>query len=252
MDDIYAKLVELNKSHVSSVLCVITDTTGSVPRKAGAKMIVVETGEIFGTVGGGKVEQHVKARALEIINGSTPQLLKLNLEDDAEMQCGGSVEVFLEPSVRRSELYIFGGGHVGAALAKLSRNFGFDVIVVDNRQELLEVIENDGIKTLKGEFTEVAENLDAGIHAYLVVTTPRHEDDFNVTGTLAGKNYKYLGMIGSKKKIKQAVRSFKEDFHLSEEDIQKIDMPIGIPFNAQTPQEIAVSILAKLIDTRNS
>jgi xanthine dehydrogenase accessory factor len=252
MDDIYAKLVELNQSHIRSVLCLIISTAGSVPRKAGAKMVVTETGDIFGTIGGGKIEQQVQEKALEIMHSNTPELLKLDLENDAEMQCGGSVEVYLEQSNPASELYIFGAGHVGSALAQLANNFGFDVTAVDNRKDLLKQMADEGIKTIDGEFEQVAENLSTGPQTYIVVTTPRHESDFNVTGILAGKKLKYLGMIGSAKKVKQAAQTFKEKFQLTDEIIQNIDMPIGIHFNAQTPREIAISILAKIIHVHNS
>ncbi len=251
MDDIYAKLVELNKSRVKSTLCVLISTSGSVPRKAGAKMIVSAAGDLYGTIGGGKVEQQVKKRALEIMGGVKPETLRINLENDAEMHCGGAVEVYLEPSVPASELYIFGAGHVGAALASMAKNFNFDVTIVDHRKELLAPIEADGVKVIPGVYEEIAAKTDSGENTYLVVATPKHESDIGTTAILVRKNFKYLGMIGSKKKVIQAVSTFKNQ-HISEALINNIDMPIGLPFNAQTPQEIAISILAKLIDVRNS
>lgn len=251
MVDIYAKLVELSERNAIAALCVLTSTTGSVPRKAGAKMIVTSSGEIFGTIGGGKVEQQVKKRATEMMTGTKPEVLRINLEDDAEMQCGGAVEVYIEPLQSVSRLFIFGAGHVGSALARLARNFSFEVTVIDDRKDLLKEIEANHIKVLEGAYDKIADELFTDEHTYMVVTTPKHDSDIGTTGILARKNCKYLGMIGSAKKVKKAKQTFAE-MHIDEALISKIDMPIGIPFNAQTPDEIAISILAKIIDVRNN
>ncbi len=145
MEDVYAKLVDLNHRRENSVLCIVTDTSGSVPRKAGAKMIVTGDGKIYGTVGGGKIEQLVIGKAREMMGESMPQKMNLNLRDDADMHCGGAVEVYLEPSMPGSELIIFGAGHVGTALANMSLDFGFEVTLVDNRSELLSRLKKDKV-----------------------------------------------------------------------------------------------------------
>jgi xanthine dehydrogenase accessory factor len=103
-----------------------------------------------------------------------------------------------------------------------------------------------------GEFVKAAETLETNENTFLVVTTPKHKYDEEVTGILAAKSFKYLGMIGSKKKVALAIQNYKKRKTLTDTQIQNINMPIGIPFNAQTPEEIAVSILAKLIDVKNS
>jgi len=252
MEDLFAKIIELKHTGVNSALCTLTATTGSVPRKAGSKMVVVESGETYGTVGGGNIEMQIIEKAGQVIKANSPAKFLFNLKEDSEMHCGGSVEVFIEPMKSRDELVIFGAGHVGMALARIARAYGFNPTIVDDREFLLNVAKEEGFATIKSNFIRAAEDLQTNEHAFLVVTTPKHKYDEEVTAILGKRPYKYLGMIGSRKKVALATKNFKDKYLLNDAQIEKINMPIGIPFNAQTPAEIAISILAKLIDVKNS
>lgn len=252
MEDLFAKIIELKHTGINSALCTLTETSGSVPRKAGSKMIVAENGEIYGTVGGGTIEMQIIEKAGQVIKSNSPAKFFFNLEENSDMHCGGSVEVFIEPLKSRDELFIFGAGHVGMALARLARSFGFNSTMVDDREFLLNVAKEEGFATIKGDFIRAAKNLQTNEHTFLVVTTPKHKYDEEVTAILGKQPFKFLGMIGSRKKVALAAKNFKEQYLLSDAQIEKINMPIGIPFNAQTPEEIAISILAKLIDVKNS
>ncbi len=251
MENIYAKIIQLNKEGIKSALCTLTETSGSVPRKAGSKMIVTENGEIFGTVGGGQIEQQIIQKATHICDKGHPEKFSFILDKDSGMQCGGSVEVFIEPLQPEFELVIFGAGHVGQALARLVKNYGFRVTLADNRTPLIERAKSEGFSVIEGNFVEIANELKTTMNSFLVVTTPKHKYDEEVTGILAKKSFRYLGMIGSRKKVELAIQNYRKQNILSNGEIKRIDMPIGIRFNAQTPEEIAVSILAKLIDVKN-
>jgi len=252
MDEIFTKVIELQQAGISSALCILTETKGSVPRKAGTKMLVTDEGKIYGTVGGGSIELKIIELAKQIIAKNQVGKYSFNLETEAEMHCGGMVEVYIEPLLPKNDLVIFGAGHVGLALANLANDFGFCISLVDNRKFLLEGPGEKGFKIIEGDFVQVANELITNRNTFLVVATPKHEYDEAVTGILGAKPGKYLGMIGSRKKVALAIENFKNQNVLSEAQINRIDMPIGIPFNAQTPKEIAVSILAKLIDVKNS
>ncbi|MCF8366678.1 MAG: XdhC family protein [Bacteroidales bacterium] len=252
MEDVFAKIIELKKSGINCALCTLTETKGSVPRKAGAKMIVADNNMTFGTVGGGNIELQITEKALEVMQSKMASKFYFDLEENSEMSCGGSVEVFIEPIMAKLELVIFGAGHVGMALAGIARDFGFRVVVADNREELLRSAGEKGFDILHGGFVELADSLDTSKNTFLVVSTPSHQYDEEVTAILCKKPFKYLGMIGSKRKVALASKNFREKYMLTDEQIAKIDMPIGIPFNAQTPEEIAISILAKLIHEKNS
>lgn len=251
MDDIFAKVEELKRSGKNAALCIVVETTGSTPRKAGSKMLVTESGETFGTIGGGSVEHKMKAEAMAVISKNEPKKTSLSLEADAGMHCGGTMEIYIEPINPLIPLVIFGAGHVGSALAKYAKDFGFKITFIDFRTELLKNIQDQGYEIIEQNFVEAAIETDFNEKTCIVVTTPKHEFDEQVTAICARKKFRYLGMIGSKQKVATARQNYLRTGQLTETEIEKIDMPIGIKFNAQTPEEIAISILAKLIDVKN-
>lgn len=250
--EIFAKLDEFRRAGKSAALVIITNTSGSTPRKAGSKMIVAADGAHYGTVGGGASEQKIITEARRIISSGNPGKMKLDLKKDTGMHCGGSMEVYIEPIAATQKLVIFGAGHVGAALANYAVDFGFWIRLVDHRPELFDPLSEKGFDIICEDYVSTAKKIDPDENTYIVVTTPQHAYDQEVTGILGKKKFRYLGMIGSKKKVALARKHYLNNNILNESQIEKIDMPIGIPFNAQTPQEIAISILAKLIDVKNS
>jgi xanthine dehydrogenase accessory factor len=252
MGDILFKIAEITKSGKKAALCLIVETKGSSPRKAGSKMVVFEDGTIEGTIGGGSLELKVIEDALKTIGQNHPQKFTYNLEDDLAMHCGGVAEVYIEPIVPYLNLYIFGAGHIGKALAKYASDFGFQITMIDNRKEITNWIDPQQIKLIQDDFVNAAQKLQFTDNDYIVIVTPKHAYDEAVLAICAKKAFAYLGMIGSKTKVALARKRFLEEKILSEQELEKVDMPIGIKFNAQTPEEIAISILAKLIDIRNS
>jgi xanthine dehydrogenase accessory factor len=252
MENIYTKILELERIGQRAALCVVTATSGSSPRKAGAKMVITEKKEIFGTVGGGAIELEVTERALEVIKNGQPSVFAFNLANDLAMHCGGKMDVYIEPLVPGYELTIFGAGHIGAYLAHIAPDFGFRVTLVDPRTELTRPLEGKGINIISENFAEAARKLKTNQSSCLLAVSPQHSFDHEITAILGQKPFLYLGMIGSKTKVAQAKKYFTENNLLTEEQISKIDMPVGIKFKAETPQEIAISILAKLIDVKNS
>jgi xanthine dehydrogenase accessory factor len=252
VENILFKIAEISKSGRKAAFCIIVETQGSSPRKAGSKMIVFEDNSIEGTIGGGSLEHQVIKDALLVISGNQPKKIAYDLGEDLAMHCGGSAEVYIEPIIPCSNLYIFGAGHIGNVLSKYSGDFGFNVILIDNRKEMLDQIKNTCIQLIHEDFVKASRRIDFGVNDYIVIVTPKHSFDEEVLAVCAKKTFAYLGMIGSKTKVALARKRFIEENVLSESELNKVDMPIGIKFNAQTPEEIAISILAKLIDVRNS
>lgn len=252
MKDIFAKLDEILKTGKRAALCIITETKGSTPRKAGSKMVVTEDGQIFGTIGGGSLEHKVAAEARAVCRKVSPVKLNFDLEEDLSMKCGGTAEVYIEPLLPKYKLVIFGAGHVGAALGKYARDFGFEVMYADDREDFINRMAEQGFQVIQGDYISEAKKFVSDEQTFFVVMTPKHAFDHEVTGILGKKAFGYLGMIGSTRKVAEGKRYFLDNNLLTEAEIAKIDMPIGIKFNAQTPEEIAISILAKIIDTKNS
>ena len=167
------------------------------------------------------------------------------------MECGGDMQVYIEPLFNKPDLYIFGAGHVGKALSHLAIDMGFQITVIDERPDIFNSFDKSKIKTYNGAFTEFIENSIFSNNTYIVVMTHEHKYDFDVLSKVCKKTHLYLGMIGSKTKVKQARDKLIDQKIIDIEIINQIDMPIGIPINCETPQEIAVSIVAKLIDVKN-
>jgi xanthine dehydrogenase accessory factor len=252
MNNIYLEIENILKQHRPSALCLITETKGSTPRKTASKMIVFANSEIIGTVGGGAIEKQIIADALQVIENNTPIKKMYQLETDLNMHCGGMMEVYIEPLLQSNNLYIFGAGHVGRALAKFAKDLDFNISFFDWREINFTEEEISDYRFIKGDFFESIEKTIFDVNTFCVILTPSHEFDEQILSILGKKPHAYLGMIGSKRKVEVAKKNLLQSGMYSNEEIARFDMPIGIPISVETPDEIAISILAKLIDVRNS
>ncbi|MHC1778553.1 MAG: XdhC family protein [Lentimicrobium sp.] len=251
MLDLLDELNRVRQEHVPAVLCIVVSTAGSTPRKAGSKMLVYEDGSIKGTIGGGAIEHQVIQEALRVLEHGLPVLKRFGLLEDLNMECGGSMEIYSEPVGLMPRLMIFGGGHIGKALAGYASGLGFFTRVIDQRQDIFTGWGPEGVEITIGDYLDVISNLEFNDLTYIVVVTPKHEFDEMILLACAPRRYAYLGMIGSKRKVAEIRKRASEQYNISQDILDKIDMPIGIPFAAETPSEIAISIVAKLIDVKN-
>jgi len=250
--NIYHQISELIKENKAAVLCVITATTGSSPRKAGSKMIVFADRKISGTIGGGSIEFQAITDALEALKAGLPFKKNYQLEEDLAMHCGGTVEVYFEPIKSSADLYIFGAGHIGRVVARYALDFGFRVTIFDQREEIFKEFDSEPYHCICENFFTAMEKASFTENTFSVIVTPKHEYDERIVMILAKKPFAYLGMIGSKRKVAEVKKNMLENNGFTQQEIDRIDMPIGVKFNAETPEEIAISIIAKLIDIKNS
>jgi xanthine dehydrogenase accessory factor len=248
--DVYRKIGELSTEGRTAALCTIVSTEGSTPRKAGSKMVVTGKMTTFGSVGGGKIEQQVIADATECIASGHTLLKEYSSGEDNDMHCYGKCSIFIDPLPNNYSLYIFGAGHVGQALAKIAGNYGFRINLIDHREELINKLDIEGVNNHCMEYEDAIAELAFDKRTFIVVCTPSHDWDEAVSLGCANKPHAYLGMIGSKKKVSLAKEFFLKE-GMKEEVLNNIDMPIGVPINCETPEEIAISILARLIDVKN-
>ncbi len=251
MSNIYQKLYEIENSRTKAALCLVIHTKGSTPRKIGAKMLVLEDGQIYGTIGGGSLEHKVIQDALGIIQSQKAEVFQHALVHDHGMCCGGSVEIFIEPVMNKKALYIFGAGHIGKALANLAHQLDFHVTLIDDRVEQLKDFEDQNFTLIPQHYELAFEKLIFDQDTFIAVMTHDHAFDRAITAYCAQQDFAYLGMIGSLRKMEMAKKIYRTSGQLTEEQISRIDSPMGIPLLAQTPSEIAISILAKLIDVRS-
>jgi len=252
MNNLLLKMSECYKDPRGSALCIITASRGSGPGKLGAKMIVYSDGTIEGTVGGGEIELQVIQHALQAIRDAAPQSKEYDLHADLNMSCGGKITVYIEPMNKPARLYIFGAGHIGKVVARYAPDMGFDTTLIDWRKDIFENPGNLNYTQLCKPYLEAVQDLQFDSNTYCVIVTPNHEMDEEILAVVAKKSTAYVGMIGSKTKIAVLTKKFLAEKILTEEELAKVNMPIGIKFNAVTPAEIAVSIVAKLVDVKNS
>lgn len=251
MESIYQKLVEIEEVGIPSALCTLIESSGSTPRKAGTKMIVFSDGSIYGTIGGGMIEKLVIDEAVSCLQMDQSKFVNYQLDTDAGMTCGGQARVFIEPLSPKKRLYIFGAGHIGSFLAKLAQMLDFKVTLIDERPGIFNTIDRTLIDCKNMPHQTAIEELLFDGNTFVCVTTHNHTHDKEIIGMLAVKKLAYIGMIGSKSKVAQFSKELLDLRVLTSEQISNIDWPMGIPINCQTPQEIAVSVLAKLVDVRS-
>ena len=203
--DIYEEITRLRREGRRGALATIVNVRGSIPSFETAKMLVRDDGSIAGTIGGGCVEAEVWEAAREVMKLEKPQTLKFNLNNnpkyDTGLVCGGTLEVFVEPVLPVSTLYIFGAGHVAWSLYKVARLSGFDVVVTDDRETYANRERFPEARDIYvDEYERVTAQLAPGESSYIVIVTRGHRDDMRVLRWAAETPARYIGMIGSQRK----------------------------------------------------
>lgn len=251
--NLYNEIEQLIKRGDTAAICTIVSTKGSTPRKVGAKMLVFSSGQIKGTVGGGNLEKEVIKNALKQIELTEAKLFKHDLLHQHNMCCGGTVEIFIEPIEKMKQLYIFGAGHTGQALAKFAKELDFEIFVIDDRKEYIEQLNDvEGINKLLVDYKKMLPKLPFTNNIYVAILTYEHEIDRDILSYCIKQPLAYLGMIGSQRKIELTKKMFLDAKIATSKQLENVDMPIGIDVLAETPEEIAISILAKLISIKNT
>jgi len=249
--NVYNKITEALDKNEAVALCTIVTTRGSTPRKTGAKMLVYASGSIYGTIGGGELERNVIRNALEVIKSGGPKLFRHDLLHQHQMCCGGTVEIYIEPIMKKSKLYIFGGGHTGQALANFACHLEFEVVLIDDRRDYLDKCTTKEVNKMNLDFNKALQVLPFDENTYVTIMTYDHPLDRDILLYCIKRPHAYVGMIGSRRKVELTKKMFAELGKCQKTELDAIDMPMGIDIAAEGPQEIAISILAGLIKTKN-
>ncbi len=250
---VWKLITDLERKNEAGVLCTIIHSQGSTPRHAGSKMLVYADGTIFGSVGGGELEGRTIDAALESLRDGKPRRLQYNMVDPNQGDpgvCGGQVEVYVEPIIPKPTLIIVGAGHVGKEVAHLADWLDFRVVVSDDRVEFCDpelIPEAD--EFLPVPFEELTEKIEITPWTYLVLTTRSVDVDVPGLPMVLDSPAAYIGVIGSKRRW-ETTRAQLEEQGISKEKIDRVQSPMGIDIHAETPEEIAVSIMAELIRIR--
>jgi xanthine dehydrogenase accessory factor len=254
--NIFSEINKIESKNMTAVLCIVTKTHGSTPRHAGAKMIVYPDGQIVGTVGGGEIESLCITEAIHLINGGQTKTLHyklVNPEHGDPGVCGGEVDVYLEVIGNTQKMLIVGAGHVGKQLSFLANWLGFEVIVIDDRKELISEINLPSVNyrfVNLEKFFESYSDLET-INLFVVMTTRSLEIDVKYLPEIIKLAPRYIGVIGSKKRwIKTSEILLNNG--IVESEITKIFSPIGLDLKSETPEEIALSIMAEILKVKNN
>lgn len=237
-----------------AALASVIRVEGSTPRDVGAKMVVYADGTTAGTIGGGKMEALVIRQAVEAIAQGASRLVQYDLRDIQAGDpgiCGGMVEVFVDVTVPRPDLLIVGAGHVAMPVAEIGHMCGFRVTVVDDRADMAsEARFPHAAERIAGDIVETLAAFPITPQTYIVLVTRGHALDEDALRTVIDSSARYVGMIGSRRKVRIIYEHLRAD-GVDEALIERVHSPIGLDIGSETPAEIAVSILAELIAVRS-
>jgi len=251
--DIFEEIVRMRRAGERGALATIVHTNGSIPSYESSRMLVREDGTVVGTIGGGCVEAEVWAAAKEVMQAEQPRKMTFSLNNDATYDsgliCGGTLEIFVEPILPQPVLCIFGGGHISVSLARAASAAGFLITVVDDRESFANATRFPMAAEIFTSYEESFAKLQPNSSTYIVIVTRGHKDDMRVLAWAVRTQARYVGMIGSRRKVLSVYHALEKEGYTHEE-FGLVHAPIGLDIGALTPEEIAVSIAAELVAVR--
>ena len=256
MIDVLQAAIDEVRAGRRAVLVTVIRATGSTPRGVGARMLVRADGTIAGTIGGGAFEALAIEDARDLLlDPETGARVRRSTftehgEDALGMVCGGAAEVLLEPLAPAERLVVFGAGHVGLALARLAASVGFEVHVVDDRQDACAAARATGVGQVWRCAADWHGDAPAVDGSYVAVVTRCHRTDLQALRAVLDRPLRYVGVIGSRRK-KAVLWARLRAAGVDEAALERIRCPIGLPLGGDTPEEIAVSIVAELLQERH-
>jgi xanthine dehydrogenase accessory factor len=253
--DLFEEIVRLRRAGQRAALATIVHTNGSIPSYESSRMLVREDGSISGTIGGGCVEAEVWAAAKEVMQKEAPRKMVFSLNNDASYDngliCGGTLEIFVEPILPQPVVILFGGGHISTAVAKSASAAGFGICVVDDRDSFANSERFPMAQEILTSFDDAFDKLKPCASNYLVIVTRGHKEDMRVLAWAVRTDARYVGMIGSRRKVLSVYKALeKEGFR--PEEFERVFAPMGLDIGALSPEEIAISIVGELIAVRRN
>jgi xanthine dehydrogenase accessory factor len=251
---IFQELANLLNRGEPAAIAVIIRIEGSTPRKTGARMLVRGDGTTLGTIGGGRPEAETIQAALQCLKTRSMQMLSFDLntlkDPDMDLRCGGSVMILVEPVIPPDQCVIFGGGHVGFAIYSILSMVDFSITVVDDRKMYASKKRfPKAHKVICAPYKKSFERLSPGKNTYIVICTRAHGHDGDCLRWALNGSAEYVGMLGSRKKVEYLRKKMREE-GIKPSRLRRLHSPIGLDIGAVTPEEIAVSAAAEIIQVR--
>ena len=252
--DIFDEIQKMRQLGRKAALATIVQIRGSVPSFQSAKMLIRDDGSTLGSVGGGCVEAEVWTAAQDVMRDEKSKIMTFDLTDESMAEsgliCGGKVEIFVEPILPTPKMLIFGAGHISTQVSKIATIAGFRTTVVDNRPVYANADRFPEAEAIHSEsFEKAFEEIVPDENTYVIIVTRGHQEDQNVLRWAVQTNARYIGMIGSKRKIRSIAEQLESE-GISRERLERLYMPIGLDIGAVLPEEIAVAIVAEVIHVR--
>ena len=247
--DIFQEVVRMKQKGGSAILATLISVDDAFPKGEDSKALIKASGERMGfLLDGEELEQKILKEREALLREKKPRVLVLS--SDRRDAPWDRMEVLLEPILSEPTVYIFGAGHISQQLSPLVKRVQFKVVIIDdremfaNRERFPEVDE-----VIVSEFEKCFDQLNIDDSSYIVIVTRGHLYDGFVLEQALKSNARYIGMIGSKKKIRTLYQNLMEK-GIAKDTLDRVHAPIGIDINSETPEEIAVSIVAELIKVR--
>lgn len=254
MNTIYEAVAEAVRKREAVALATIVQTRGSTPRQVGTKMLIRLDGSTMGTIGGGALETAIIDAAKEALAEGKPRLVHYGLRADQHAEdlgvCGGDLDVFIDVIAPQLTLLLIGAGHVAVPLAKLAHLVGFRTVVFDDRadyanRDRFPQAEEIWVK----DFETGLGALNITPHTWIVIATRSHESDAAALRAVVQSPAAYIGLLGSRRKVSLIFKTLREQ-GIGEDQLTRVYAPVGLDLGAETPEEIAISIMAEIIMLR--
>ncbi len=247
---VYKALLEATEQSIPSALATVLSTTGSMPRHAGTKMLVYADGTILGTIGGGAMEAEVIKTAQEVIEtgqAETKTYTLNSIEAGDPGICGGTANIFIEAVAVAPTLLVIGGGHVGKALCELALWLGYRVVLSDDREDYCNPNYIPNLhQYIVAKPESIRDHIKITSYTYIAMVTRGLPVDEQLIPQLIQTPARYIGLIGSRRRWAITAKTLREKSGLSVEQLQRIHSPIGLELEAESPKEIALSIMAEI------
>ena len=252
--DVFDEIQRLRQQGRKAALATIVQIRGSVPSFQSAKMLIRDDGSTLGSVGGGCVEAEVWTAAQDVIREEKARVMSFDLTDESMAEsgliCGGKLEIFIEPVLPTPKIVIFGAGHIATQVSKISTIAGFQTTIVDNRPVYANRERFPEAEAIYSEsFEQAFDEIVPTENTYVIIVTRGHQEDQNVLRWAVQTNARYIGMIGSKRKIRSIADQLESE-GIPRDRLERVYMPVGLDIGAVLPEEIAVAIVAEVIHVR--
>lgn len=249
-DAILEELLAARQTRIACALVTVAATRGSVPREAGAKMLVYASGKISGTIGGGKFESLVIRDAQQSIRAKAPMLktypLREGEPDSFGAICGGESTILIEPQLAREAVFLIGGGHCAQAIARLCAECGLSVTIVEDRADVLTGLSPNVAAVVESDYAKFIRSRTWSPDEALLIVSRQHDLDRQaLAAAIDGCGAGYIGMIGSRRKVLRVFDQLREG--PGAERLNDVYAPIGFDIGADSPTEIAVSAVAEVL-----